>query len=388
VLLVIEGDNALASMLLTGARREGFKVLRAARGDAGLALARRHRPGAVMLNLRLPDVDGWTVLDRLKHDVSTRHIPVQVLSDQDGWRRARQQGALSYVRMPASEAALTSALRELRAWLERPMKQLLLVEDNELQRRAVVELIGDTDVALTAVDTGAKALAALRTTRFDCMVLDLGLPDMTGEQLLQRMKRDAGIRELPVIVYTGRDLSEKQELALRGFANSIIIKDVRSSERLLAETALILHRVEANLPEPKRRVLQRIHQTDPVLAGRKVLVADDDARNLYALTSILEHQQMEVLHAINGRDAIEQLEGTAGVDVVLMDVMMPEMDGYEAMRRIRALPAFATLPIIALTAKVMKGDREKCIEVGASDYIPKPVDTDQLLSLLRVWLYR
>ncbi len=388
VILLIEGDSHLASQLIERARGHGFKVLRAARGAAGLALARRHRLSAVVLDLRLPDVDGWTVLDRLKHDALTRHLPVQVIGEQDGWRRALQQGAWSFLRLPASEAALASSLNELSGYLERKVRRVLVVQSEEQQRDAVIELIGGTDVAVTSAATGTEALAALREERFDCMVLDLGLPDMTGEQLLQRMKRDAALRELPVVIYTGRDLTAKQESGLRVLAGSIVVKDARSADRLLAETALLLHRAEASLPEAKRRILQRLHQTDPVLAGRKVLVADDDARNLYALTSILEHQQMDVLHAINGRDAVEQLERNPEVEVVLMDVMMPEMDGYEAMRRIRAIPRFAELPIIALTAKAMKGDREKCIEEGASDYIPKPVDTDQLLSLLRVWLYR
>jgi CheY-like chemotaxis protein len=231
-------------------------------------------------------------------------------------------------------------------------------------------------------------LAALEQTQFDCMVLDLGLSDMTGFELLEKMRSSAAMSQIPVIVYTGKELTKKEETELRRVAETIIIKDVKSLDRLLDETALFLHRVEGNLPEPKRKMLQRLHNTDPALAGKKVLVVDDDIRNIFALTSILEQYQMEVIYAENGKDGIEMLKNTAGIDVVLMDVMMPEMDGYEAMKAIRDMRKFKSLPMIALTAKAMKGDREKCIEAGASDYITKPVDTDQLISLLRVWLYR
>jgi CheY-like chemotaxis protein len=253
---------------------------------------------------------------------------------------------------------------------------------------SIIELIGDSDVNIKAVGSGGEALAALREEIFDCMVLDLGLPDMTGFEFIEHLKAEGRLETLPIIVYTARDLSRKEETELKRVAETIIVKDVSSMDRLLAETALFLHRVEANLPQPKRRLLEQVHKTDPVLMGKKVLIVDDDVRNIFALTSVLERYNMQVFYAENGKDGIQVLQQTSGVDVVLMDVMMPEMDGYETMQAIRKLRKFKQLPIIALTAKAMKGDREKCIEAGASDYITKPVDTEQLLSLLRVWLYK
>jgi CheY-like chemotaxis protein len=251
-----------------------------------------------------------------------------------------------------------------------------------------VELIGNGDVKTTAVATATEALEKLEHEAFDCLVLDLGLRGMSGFELLERMKGDPRLSHIPVIVYTGKELSKKDETELRRFAETIILKDVKSPDRLLDETALFLHRVESNLPPEKRRMLEQLHQIDPTLAGKKALIVDDDIRNIFALTSVLERQQMNVVYAENGADGLQILGRAPDVDVVLMDVMMPGMDGYEAMRRIREKREFKELPIIAITAKAMKGDREKCIQAGASDYVTKPVDTDQLLSLLRVWLSR
>jgi CheY-like chemotaxis protein len=263
-----------------------------------------------------------------------------------------------------------------------------VVEDDEVQRRAIVELIGNGDVHTTAVGTAADALLAFAGQRFDCMVLDLTLPDMNGFELLERLKIDLGVRDLPVIVYTGKELSTKEETELRRVAEAIIVKDVSSPERLLDETALFLHRIQANLPQSKRRIITQLHQVDPVLANKSILIVDDDIRNIFALTSALERHRMKVLYAESGREGIAALQKTPQLDVVLMDIMMPEMDGYDTIREIRKHAAFRGLPIIALTAKAMKGDREKCLEAGASDYITKPVDIEQLLSLLRVWLYQ
>jgi CheY-like chemotaxis protein len=253
---------------------------------------------------------------------------------------------------------------------------------------SVVELIGNGDVHTTAVATGEEALSLLKDERFDCMVLDLRLPDMSGFDLIEKLQTELGRYDLPIIVYTGKELTRKEELHLKKVADAIIVKEASSPERLLAETALFLHRVEANLPEPKRRMLEKFHRMDPVLAGRKVLVVDDDVRNIFALTSALEAHNMEVVHAENGQEGIDLLRATPGIEAVLMDIMMPEMDGYEAITAIRQMEEFKQLPIIALTAKAMKADRDHCLEVGASDYISKPLDIDQLLSLLRVWLYR
>jgi CheY-like chemotaxis protein len=264
---------------------------------------------------------------------------------------------------------------------------LLIVEDDETQRRALVELVGDSDVSTTAVDSGEAALAALEQQPFDCMVLDLKLPGISGVELIKAVKEREAWRRTPIVVYTGQELSREEESELRRLAETIIVKDVRSPERLLDETALFLHRVEAKLPMAKRQILRRLTETDPALENKRVLVVDDDARNLFAITTILEQHAMKMVYAENGAEALRKLDEHE-VDVVLMDIMMPEMDGYEATRRIRADRRFAKLPIIALTAKAMQGDREKCIQAGASDYITKPIDSDQLVSLLRVWLYR
>lgn len=388
ILLILEDDINFARILLDLSREQGFKALVATRGDVGLAMAREYKPAAIMLDIRLPVMDGWTVLDRLKHDPSTRHIPIHIMTVEEGQQRSLQQGAIAYLQKPISSEALSQALSDIKRFVERPVKKLLVVEDDEIQRQSIVDLIGNSDVASTAVGTGAAALEALKSERFDCIVLDLGLPDMNGLELIEQIKKQPNLGYLPIIVYTGKQLTLQEETLLRRISDTIIVKDVRSPERLLDETALFLHRVQANLPAPKRLMLEQLQQNDPILANKKVLIVDDDVRNIFALTSLLEHYQMQILYAENGRDGIAELQQNPDIDIVLMDIMMPEMDGYETMQAIRQISQFNTLPIIALTAKAMKGDREKCIESGASDYITKPVDTEQLLSLLRVWLYR
>ncbi|MFL5401360.1 MAG: response regulator, partial [Gemmatimonadales bacterium] len=388
VLLIAEDDPNFAQILLDLARERGFKGLVAQTADRALSLAQEYQPTAVTLDLRLPDADGWTILDRLKHDAATRHIPVHIISVEENWQRGLRLGAIDFLTKPATKESLSDALTTLHEFVDRPVKRLLVVEDDEVQQQSIAELIGTGDVQTTAVTTGADALEALQRESFDCMVLDLGLPDMTGFQLITRVKGEIGLRKLPIIVYTGKQLSKREEAELRRMAESVVIKDAQSPERLLDETSLFLHRVTDRLPESKRRMLEQLHRTDPTLTGRKALVVDDDVRNIFALTTFLERSEMKVIYAESGRDGIARLQDTQDVDVVLMDVMMPEMDGYETMRAIREMPKFRNLPIIAVTAKAMKGDREKCIEAGASDYIAKPVDMDQLLSLLRVWLYR
>jgi CheY-like chemotaxis protein/signal transduction histidine kinase/HAMP domain-containing protein len=388
VLLIIEDDMVFARLLLGLARENGFKGLVALRGDVGLALAREYKPDAISLDIGLPVIDGWTLLDRLKHDPNMRHIPVHIISASEEERqRGLRAGAIAVLRKPVTPEDLRQALQSVKSFVERPLRYCLVVEDDPAQRQSIVALIGDADVETTAVGTGAEALRAVREKRFDCVVMDLGLPDMSGAELLARLKQDAQ-PGLPVIIYTGKELSEHDELALKRFTDSIIIKSAKSPEHLLDETALFLHRVESNLPETKRKMLKQAQLTDPVLSGRKVLVVDDDVRNIFALTSVLERAHMQVLFAENGKKGMELIRSTPDLSVVLMDVMMPEMDGYETMRAIREEPRLRNLPVIALTAKAMKGDRERCIEAGASDYITKPVDSDQLLSLLRVWVYQ
>ncbi|AVH70402.1 response regulator [Nostoc sp. 'Lobaria pulmonaria (5183) cyanobiont'] len=388
ILLIIEDDDKFARILLDMARQQGFKTIVALQSKQGLALAEQFKPNAIMLDIHMPEMDGWTVLDRLKHKPDTRHIPVHILSVDERQQRGLQLGAITYLQKPVSPEALTQVLTEIKGFIERQVKNLLIVEDDPVQAQSIIELIGNGDVQSTAVGTGAEALSILRSHYFDCMVLDLGLPDMSGFTLIEQIKLEPKLLKLPIIVYTGKELSRQEETQLRGLAETIIIKNVRSPERLLDETALFLHRVQANLPTPKRQMLEQLHQTDPVLANRKILIVDDDLRNIFALTSFLESYQMQVLFAENGKDGIERLQTNPEINIVLMDIMMPEMDGYETTRAIRQQQQFRSLPIIALTAKAMPGDKEKCIEAGASDYITKPVDTEQLLSLLRVWLYR
>jgi signal transduction histidine kinase/CheY-like chemotaxis protein/CHASE3 domain sensor protein len=388
ILLIIEDNADFAGVLRDFAREKGFKAVVAATVDGGVALAHQLHPSAITLDLHLPDSDGWVALDRLKHDSETRHIPIHIISADEERERSLRLGAVSYLQKPVTKELIEQALSQTIDFINRPLKNLLIVEDNANERSALVALIGNGDVHSTAVGTAAETLALLETTRFDCIVLDLGLPDMNGLDLIRTIHEKYGPQAPPLIVYTGRDLSRQEETELRLISDSIVIKNARSPERLLDETALFLHRVQTKLPEAKRRMIEQAHKSDSVLAGRKVLVVDDDVRNIFAITSALEASHMNVSYAESGQAGIDYIQMNPDVEVVLMDVMMPDMDGFEAIRRIRAIDRFRKLPIISVTAKAMKGDREKCMEAGASDYITKPVDMDQLRSLLRVWLYR
>jgi CheY-like chemotaxis protein/HAMP domain-containing protein len=388
-LLIIEDDAAFAGILRDQARDKGFKVLVAGQGQSGLALASKYLPDAVTLDLRLPDIHGWVVLDRLKHDPATRHIPVHVISAAEDERKwGLEHGAIAFLPKPVDQESLNSAIDGIAAFVERKVRNLLVVEDNEAQRKAIIELIGNHDVETTAVESGEKALELLEKKKFDCMVVDLSLPGISGFDLIRDIKESDHLRDIPIIVYTGKNLTPAEETELRKLAETIIVKDVKSPERLLDETALFLHRVESNLPEQKQKMLRKLYQSDPALEGKKILIVDDDIRNIFAVTSLLERHKIEVFRAENGKEGIAALEKNPGIGLVLMDIMMPEMDGYEAIQAIRAKKKFKKLPIIALTAKAMVGDRQKCIDAGASDYITKPIDTEQMLSLLRVWLYR
>jgi CheY-like chemotaxis protein/HAMP domain-containing protein len=388
VLLIIEDDPHYARVLLGMARDKGFKGIVAQRGSLGLSLARQYRPTAITLDIFLPDMLGWTVLNNLKLDPTTRHIPVQIISLEEERQHGLSHGAFAYLVKPVTSQSIEAALDRIRRFAAPHTKRLLVVEDNEVERKSIVELLGHGDIEITAVGTGAEAMSALLGLSFDCCVLDLRLPDMSGFELLDRIQAEPSLTPLPIVVFTGKNLSTEEEKRLRTVAKSIVLKDVQSPERLFDETALFLHRVVKDLPEAKQRMLERLHSSNEALRNRKVLVVDDDARNIFALTTLLENNEMEVLSATNGRHAIDLVEKTEDLSAVLMDIMMPDMDGYETMREIRRSPKFRALPILALTAKAMKGDREKCLEAGASDYIAKPVNTEQLLSLLRVWLYR
>jgi HAMP domain-containing protein/CheY-like chemotaxis protein/signal transduction histidine kinase len=388
VLLVVEDDPHYGRILVNLARDRGFKVVLARTGADGLAMARKHRPTAVSLDVFLPDMLGWTVLNQLKRDPETRHIPVQILTIEDERQYGLERGAFSFVTKTVTTDGLEQAIDRLKDFTTSRARRLLVVEDDPAERMSVTELLGARDVEIETAGSGAAALELMRDNAFDCVVLDLRLPDMSGFDLLAQVQQDPKLRETPIIVFTGRELSLEEETELRKKAKSIVLKGVRSPERLLDETALFLHRVIADLPESKQHMIATLHESDEPLTGRKVLVVDDDIRNIFALNSLLERHNMQVITATNGQEAIKLVESTDDLSLVLMDVMMPEMDGYETMRRIRSNHQFRMLPIIALTAKAMKGDREKCLEAGASDYVAKPVNTDQLLSLVRMWLHR
>jgi HAMP domain-containing protein/CheY-like chemotaxis protein/signal transduction histidine kinase len=388
VLLIVEDDPHYARVLRDLARDKGFKVLVAIRGAEALALAREFHPTAVSLDVFLPDMLGWTVLNHLKQDSSTRHIPVQMLTMDEDRHHGLSRGAFSFVTKPTTTEGLDAALLKIREYSKPRRKRLLIVEDNPAEQLSVQELLAYDDIDVTVASTGSEALQLMKDTPFDCAVLDLRLPDMSGFEVLEQVRDDSSLNDLPVVIFTGKELSPEEDARLHTLARSVVVKDVESPERLLDETALFLHRVVADLPAEKQRMLDRLHQSDEALVGKRVLVVDDDVRNIFALSSVLERRGMTVLTASTGREAIATLESTSDVAIVLMDIMMPEMDGYETMQVIRQNAAFRRMPIIALTAKAMKGDREKCLEAGASEYLAKPVNTDQLLSALRMWLHR
>jgi CheY-like chemotaxis protein len=428
VVLIVEDDVHFARILLDMARNQGFKGLVAQQGDIALNLAEQYKPDAITLDLKLPRLDGWTVLDRLKKDPQTRHIPVQVISVMD-----RDQGvalgAISYLEKPVSGETLEGAFAQIKSFIERDVRDLLLVESDDSERVSLVELLTGKDVAVTAVSTAASARAALDSGSFDCVVLDIATSPSDGIALLKEIRKNQQHQDMPVIIYTGTDLTQEEESQLKKYATSTIAKDAKSADRLLDESALFLHRPIAKMPPAKRKIIEQragftaigrkrigknkgsiVTQDSGTandeystmsnashtprqdkellqdLAGRKVLVVDDDYRNIYALASMLETYGIVVAFAENGNAAIEALSNTPDIDIVLMDVMMPGMDGYVAMETIRKMETFRELPIIALTAKAMSGDREKCLAAGATDYIPKPADVDRLLNLIRQWV--
>jgi CheY-like chemotaxis protein len=342
----------------------------------------------VSLDVFLPDMLGWAVLNQLKQDPSTRHIPVQIVTLDEDRQHGLSRGAFSFVTKPQSMDGLAEALGRIKEYTEPRQKSLLVVEDNAAEQMSITELLAHDDILITTVSTGAQAIAELEERSYDCAVLDLRLPDISGFQVLEHIRDADPQRNLPVIVFTGKSLTFEEDARLHELARSVVVKGVESPERLLDETALFLHRVVADLPPEKQRMIDRLHRSDEDLVGRGVLLVDDDIRNIFALSSVLERRGMVVHTASTGSEAIATLDSTPDVAIVLMDIMMPEMDGYQTMQVIRHKPAFQRLPIIALTAKAMKGDREKCLEAGASDYLAKPVNTEQLLSSLRIWLHR
>jgi HAMP domain-containing protein/signal transduction histidine kinase/DNA-binding response OmpR family regulator len=388
VVLIVEDDPHFARLMVGAAKDKGFKVLVATRGTEALALARAHHPTAISLDIFLPDMLGWTVLSQLKQDPATRHIPVQIVTLDEDRHHGLARGAFSFVQKPASSEGLEEAFARIKGYASPRRKRLLIVEDDEVERNSVAELLSHEDIEIASAATGSEALEKLRRDQVDCVVLDLKLPDMSGFEVLETIRDDAELRDVPVVVFTGRELSADEDATLHTMARSVVVKGVESPERLLDETALFLHRVVADLPTAKQQMLERLHSSDEDLMHRTVLLVDDDARNIFALSSVLERRGMEVLTATTGSEAIGVLNSADDVAIVLMDIMMPGMDGYETIQAIRSKAKFRRLPILALTAKAMKGDREKCLEAGASDYLAKPVNVEQLLSALRMWLHR
>jgi CheY-like chemotaxis protein len=391
VILLVEDDPAFAMILRDLVREMGFQCVAAASANEGLEAAARYLPSAILLDVNLPDHSGMGVLDRLKRDPRTRHIPVHMMSVSDYKREALELGAIGYALKPAKREELILALRRLEAKFSQSVRRVLVVEDDARQRESIRQLLGNDDVQITAVASAGDALTHLKATTFDCMVVDFNLPDYSGYALLEKMSQQEDVAFPPVIVYTGRALTREEEQRLRRYSKAIIIKDARSPERLLDEVTLFLHQVEAKLPPQHQQMLKTARNRESILEGRRVLVVEDDVRNVFALSSVLEPKGMEVVIARNGREALEVLADTwdkpaARIDLVLMDIMMPEMDGLTAMREIRKRGDWKNLPIIALTAKAMADDHEKSLAAGANDYIAKPLDVERLLSLVRVWM--
>ena len=388
VILVVEDDITFATIILNFVREKGYKGILAHQGNVGLSLARHYRPDAIILDMKLPVMDGSEVLRHLKNDPDLRHIPVQIISGYDTRKQGFELGAFDFMMKPLSQTDLNAAFIRIEDFISRKLKKLLVVEDNKQQNLAIRELTGNADIRSFSAYTGEEAIRLMSKESFDCVIIDLGLPDMGGIELLEKIKADNKLNKVPVIVYTGKDLSKEETSRLNKLANTIVLKTADSNERLLDETVLFLHQVESKLPKEKQQIIRKLHRSDEVLRNKKVLLVDDDIRNIYSLTNVLEEEGVKCITAENGKAAIKTLKEQPDTDIVLMDVMMPEMDGYEATREIRKITRYSKLPIIALTAKAMKGDREKCLEAGMSDYIAKPVKIDQLLSLMRVWLYR
>ena len=386
-ILIIEDDPVFLKVLRDLAREAGFKCLVAGDGETGLQFSDYYKPSAIILDIALPGIDGWTVMSRLKENSQTRHIPVHFMSGQEENIEAFKLGAVDFLTKPVSPAVLEDVFGRIDRMISKRVKDLLVVEDNDIQRDLIADIVGNGDVRITFALTASEGYDQAITGKFDCMVLDLGLPDMSGVELLEKIRTGETGNRTPVIIFTGRDLTPEEKVIMDKYAESTILKGADSVKRLLDETTLFLHRVEADLPERQRKMLRMVHDKESILAGKKVLMVDDDMRNVFSLKKILEERGINIVVGKNGKDGVDRLSENPDVDLVLMDIMMPEMDGFEAMKEIRKERRFKDLPIIALTAKAMKGDRAKCIEAGANDYLAKPVDVDRLFSMLRVWLY-
>ncbi len=389
VLLIVENDASFAQLMLEMARESGFKGLISPRGTDVLEVARQRRIDAITLDINLNDIDGWRVLARLKDDLGSRHVPVYIISTEEERERGLRMGAVGVLTKPLkSKEALREVFARIQRLIQPHASHLLVADKDEAQRSRTIGLLGGEDIQVAGTASGQETLAKLRDSHFEAVVISLELSDMNGFDLIEEIKKDPHLGEIPVIVQVGRELAKKEEAHLKRLGHAMNLKEVRSAERLLDEAMLFLHRPLASLPEEKRNMIQKLHQTETVLKEKKILIVDDDIRNIFAMTSLLERYEMRILSAETGKIALDQLQAHPDVDAVLMDIMMPDMDGYDTMRAIRKFVRFRTLPMVAVTAKAMKGDREKCIDAGASDYIAKPVDSAELLSMLRLWLHR
>ena len=387
IVLIIEDDYNFASVLLNLAHEHDFKAIIALDGESGLHLADYHKPSAIILDIGLPGIDGYEVMKRLKKNNNTRHIPVHFISAVDTDIKAFKMGAIGYLTKPVEKDQIDSVFDKIENIISKPIKKLLVVEDEAIMRKSIINLMKGENIDITDVEKGQQAIDLIIKNDFDCMILDLGLEDMTGFELLDKIEKENRASNLPIIIYTGRELTQDENDKLKKYSQSIILKGARSFERLLAETTLFLHQVEAKLPVEQKKMLEKVHGSGDVLEGKTILIVDDDMRNVFAISSLLESYKAKIIVGKNGKDGLEKLAANNNIDLVLMDIMMPEMDGYEAMRRIRKEKKWEKLPVIALTAKAMKEDRDKCIAAGANEYLSKPVEKDKLLSLLRVWLY-
>lgn len=388
VILIVEDDPAFAKILMDMSYKKGFKCLAAGDGFSGLQLAKQYIPNAILLDLGLPDMDGLKVLDHLKYHNETRHIPVHIISGRDKSSDSLQRGAIGYLSKPIQAKDIEAVFNKIEQKLQERIQQVLVVEDDLNNQKAIHELLKHKKVDIHSVSTGREALNLMRSQPFDCVILDLTLPDMTGFELLQQLVVDSESSIPPIIINTGKELTQEEYKELNQFTDSIVIKGANSPDRLLDEVSLFLHSVHKSLPQAQKEMIRMVRDSDESLKGRKILLVDDDLRNTFALSKVLRKHGLDVVMADNGKMALDKLEIETGIELVIMDIMMPVMDGYEAISHIRTIPKFQSLPIIALTAKAMTGDREKCIERGANDYMTKPVDTDKLLSLIRVWLLR
>jgi CheY-like chemotaxis protein len=387
VILIIEDDTNFATALLSFTHKKGYKGIVAVRGDQGIEMALQYQPVAILLDIQLPVKDGWQVMEELKSNLKTRHIPVHIMSSLEVKKESLLKGAVDFINKPVAIEQMQQIFLKLEDALNRHPKKVLIVEENNKHAQALSYFLSNFNVTTEIKGSVKEGIDALNKESVDCVILDMGIPDQNGYETLETVKKNPGLENLPIIIFTGKNISKTEENKIRQYADSIVVKTAHSYQRILDEVALFLHLVEANQTPGEEQTERKLGSMDAVLKNKTVLIADDDVRNIYSLTKALEQHKMKVVSAIDGKEALTQLKDNPDISIVLMDMMMPEMDGYETIAHIRKIPKYKRLPILAVTAKAMMGDREKCISAGASDYISKPVDIDQLISLLRVWLY-